>query len=83
MRTQFINNGDFWYMNYYLGYVGVSHRNLVKYKVSMNQSSYYGSLTYYPYIILRIELFKMRWRESAMRFTWTFMSGLENMSTFT
>jgi len=26
-------------MNHYLGYVGVSHRKLVKYKISMNQSS--------------------------------------------
>jgi len=38
MRTQCFNSGDFWSMNHYLGYVAVSHRKLVKRKVSMNQS---------------------------------------------
>jgi len=58
MRTQCFNSGDFWSMNYYLGYVGVSHRKLVKRKVSMNHLPNYGPLMYYPHIILRTKLFK-------------------------
>ena len=38
MRTQCLNSGNFWSINHYLRYVGVSHRKLMKHKVSMNQS---------------------------------------------